>query len=230
MVSITFQPTTEDIILFVGGGEVAERRMQLFIEEVCQIIVIAPAVTDRIGQWAKENRITWCNRAFTMDDEEHIISSSLLFICTDNQHIISSSLLFICTDNHELNDTLYELGKKHRVWTNRSDDPSACSFTVPSSLELGDLHIAISANNVGPRINRLVRQDMMNRYGQLQKAMPRLKIFREEVKLLLPTPEARQKFWRDNLTVETFEAILKGEWMIIEEKLNHAISGIRSKS
>ena len=215
MVSITFQPTTEDRILFVGGGEVAERRMQLFIEEPCNIVVIAPTVTDRIGQWAKENRITWCNRAFTMDDEEHIISSSLLFICTDN---------------HELNDTLYELGKKHRVWTNRSDDPSACSFTVPSSLELGDLHIAISANNVGPRINRLVRQDMMNRYGQLQKAMPRLKIFREEVKLLLPTPEARQKFGRDNLTVETFEAILKGDWMIIEEKLNHAISGIRSKS
>ena len=148
----------------------------------------------------------------------------------DEEHIISSSLLFICTDNHELNDTLYELGKKHRVWTNRSDDQSACRFTVPSSLELGDLHIAISANNVGPRINRLVRQDMMNRYGQLQKAMPRLKIFREEVKLLLPTPEARQKFWRDNLTVETFEAILKGDWMIIEEKLNHAISGIRSKS
>ena len=80
MVSITFQPTTEDIILFVGGGEVAERRMQLFIEEPCQIVVIAPAVTDTISQWAKENRITWCDRAFTMDDEEHIISSSLLFI------------------------------------------------------------------------------------------------------------------------------------------------------
>ena len=32
MVSITFQPTTEDIILFVVGGEEAERRMHLFIE------------------------------------------------------------------------------------------------------------------------------------------------------------------------------------------------------
>jgi len=215
MVSITFQPTTEDTILFVGGGKVAERRMQLFIDEPCNIVVIAPTVTDRICQWAKDNRITWYDRAFTMDDEHHIITSSLFFICTDNS---------------ELNDTLYDMGKKHRVWTNRSDAPSACRFTVPSSLELGDLHIAISANNVGPRINRLVKQDMMNRYGQLQKAMPRLKIFREEVKLLLPTPEARQKFWRDNLTVETFEAILKGDWMIIEEKLNHAISGIRSKS
>ncbi|WP_295274652.1 bifunctional precorrin-2 dehydrogenase/sirohydrochlorin ferrochelatase [Veillonella sp.] len=215
MVSITFQPTTEDTILFVGGGEVAERRIQLFIDETCQIVVIAPAVTDTIRQWAQDNRITWCDRAFTSDDE---------------QYIITSSLFFICTDNHGLNDTLYEMGKKHRVWTNRSDDPTACRFTMPSSLELGDLHIAISANNVGPRINRLVRQDMMNRYGQLQKAMPRLKIFREEVKLLLPTPEARQKFWRDHLTVETFEAILKGEWMTIEEKLDHEISGIRSKS
>lgn len=215
MVSITFQPTTEDTILFVGGGKVAERRMQLFIDEPCNIVVIAPTVTDRISQWAKDNRITWYDRAFTMDDEHHIITSSLFFICTDNG---------------ELNDTLYDMGKKHRVWTNRSDAPSACRFTVPSSLELGDLHIAISANNVGPRINRLVKQDMMNRYGQLQKAMPRLKIFREEVKLLLPTPEARQKFWRDHLTVETFEAILKGEWVTIEEKLDHEISGIRSKS
>ena len=215
MVSITFQPTTEDTILFVGGGEVAERRMQLFTDEPCNIVVIAPTVTDRICQWAKDDRITWYDRAFTMDDEHHIITSSLFFICTDNG---------------ELNDTLYDMGKKHRVWTNRSDAPSACRFTVPSSLELGDLHIAISANNVGPRINRLVRQDMMNRYGQLQKAMPRLKIFREEVKLLLPTPEARQKFWRNHLTVETFEAILKGEWMTIEEKLDHEISGIRSKS
>ena len=215
MVSITFQPTTEDVILFVGGGEVAQRRMKLFIDEPCQIVVIAPAVTETIRQWSKDQYITWYERAFTSDDEHFIITSSLFFICTDN---------------HELNDTLYEMGKKHRIWTNRSDDPTACRFTIPSSLELGDLHIAISANNVGPRINRLVRQDMMNRYGQLQKAMPRLKIFREEVKLLLPTPEARQKFWRDHLTVDTFEAILKGEWMTIEEKLDHEISGIRSKS
>ena len=215
MVSITFQPTTEDVILFVGGGEVAERRMKLFIDEPCQIVVIAPAVTDTIHQWSKDQHIKWYERAFTSDDEHFIITSSLFFICTDNG---------------ELNDMLYEMGKKHRIWTNRSDDPTACRFTIPSSLELGDLHIAISANNVGPRINRLVRQDMMNRYGQLQKAMPRLKIFREEVKLLLPTPEARQKFWRDHLTVETFEAILKGEWMTIEEKLDHEISGIRSKS
>lgn len=96
MVSITFQPTTEDIILFVGGGEVAERRMKLFIDEPCQIVVIAPAVTDTIRKWSKDQHITWYERAFTSDDEHFIITSSLFFICTDN---------------HELNDMLYEMGK-----------------------------------------------------------------------------------------------------------------------
>ncbi len=215
MVSITFQPTTEDMILFIGGGEVAERRIRLFIDEPCRIVVIAPSATAAVGTWDREKRLTWHERAFTEDDESLIAQSRLLFVCTDN---------------HELNDRLYELGQAHRVWTNRSDNPSACTFTVPSSLDLGDLHIAIGANHAGPRINRLVRRDMMNRYGQLQKAMPGLKIFREEVKLLLPTPEARQQFWRDHLTEDTFEAILKGEWRSIEEKLRHAISGIRSKS
>ena len=42
MVSITFQPTIEDTILFVGGGEVAERRMQLFIDEPCNIVESLP--------------------------------------------------------------------------------------------------------------------------------------------------------------------------------------------
>ena len=55
MVSITFQPTTEDRILFVGGGEVAERRIRLFIEEPCNIVVIAPVVTDRMANGQKKS-------------------------------------------------------------------------------------------------------------------------------------------------------------------------------
>ena len=95
-------------------------------------------------------------------------------------------LLFICTDNKAVNDYIEAIARNNGILVNRADNATACDFTVPSTIDMGDLHVAISANNGGPRINRLVKQDMMNRYGQLQKAMPRLKIFREEVKLLLP--------------------------------------------
>ena len=215
MISLTLQTTASDTILFVGGGAVAERRLALCLDEPCQCIVISPVITDQMKAWHEDNRFIWHNTVFS-DDHIDIVKQC--------------KLLFICTDNKAVNDYIEAIARNNGILVNRADNATACDFTVPSTIDMGDLHVAISANNGGPRINRLVKQDMMNRYGQLQKAMPRLKIFREEVKLLLPTPEARQKFWRDNLTVETFEAILKGDWMIIEEKLNHAISGIRSKS
>ena len=215
MISLTLQTTASDTILFVGGGAVAERRLALCLDEPCQCIVISPVITDQMKAWHEDNRFIWHNTVFS-DDHIDIVKQC--------------KLLFICTDNKAVNDYMEVIARNNGILVNRADNATACDFTVPSTIDMGDLHVAISANNGGPRINRLVKQDMMNRYGQLQKAMPRLKIFREEVKLLLPTPEARQKFWRDNLTVETFEAILKGEWMIIEEKLNYAISGIRSKS
>ena len=71
---------------------------------------------------------------------------------------------------------------------------------------------------------------MMNRYNILQIAIPRLKIMREEVKLLIPSVEERSRFWRTHLSETEFQAILKGQWPLIEEKLHHAISGIRTKS
>ena len=215
MISLTLQTTASDTILFVGGGAVAERRLALCLDEPCQCIVISPVITNQMKAWHEDNRFIWHNTVFSNDHIDIVKQCKLLFICTDNKAV---------------NDYIEAIARNNGILVNRADNATACDFTVPSTIDMGDLHVAISANNGGPRINRLVKQDMMNRYGQLQKAMPRLKIFREEVKLLLPTPEARQKFWRDHLTVETFEAILKGDWMIIEEKLNHAISGIRSKS
>ena len=215
MISLTLQTTASDTILFVGGGAVAERRLALCLDEPCQCIVISPVITDQMKAWHEDNRFIWHNTVFS-DDHIDIVKQC--------------KLLFICTDNKAVNDYIVAIARNNGILVNRADNATACDFTVPSTIDMGDLHVAISANNGGPRINRLVKQDMMNRYGQLQKAMPRLKIFREEVKLLLPTPEARQKFWRNHLTVETFEAILNGEWRTIEEKLAHEISGIRSKS
>lgn len=215
MLSVTLQPKLHNVYLFVGGGDVTERRVGLCIDEPCQCIVIAPKATPQIVEWAEQDRIQWIPSVFT---DEHI---ELL------QH---STLLFIGTDNKEVNDYLESLGRTYKVLLNRSDKPEACDFTVPSTLDIGDIHIAIGANNGGPRINRLLRQDMTKRYSELKIAIGRLKIIRETVKLLIPSVNERQQFWRTHLDESAFQAILNGEWPLIEEKLHHAISGIRSKS
>ena len=215
MLSLTLQTTASDTILFIGGGAVAERRLALCLQEPCQCIVISPVITEQMQAWHEDDRFIWHNTIFT---DEHI------------DMVKRCKLLFICTDNKTVNDYVEAIARKYCIWLNRADDATSCDFTVPSTIDIGDLHIAISANNGGPRINRLVKRDMMNRYSELQIAIPRLKIMREEVKLLIPSVEERSQFWRTHLGESEFQAILKGQWPLIEEKLHHAISGIRTKS
>ena len=215
MISLTLQTTASDTILFVGGGAVAERRLALCLDEPCQCIVISPVITGQMKVWHEDNRFIWHNTVFS-DDHIDIVKQC--------------KLLFICTDNKAVNDYIEAIARNNSILVNRADNATACDFTVPSTIDMGDLHVAISANNGGPRINRLVKQDMMNRYNILQIAIPRLKIMREEVKLLIPSVEERSRFWRTHLGESEFQAILKGQWPLIEEKLHHAISGIRTKS
>ena len=144
--------------------------------------------------------------------------------------VITNQMKAWLEDNRAVNDYIEAIARNNGILVNRADNATACDFTVPSTIDMGDLHVAISANNGGPRINRLVKQDMMNRYNILQIAIPRLKIMREEVKLLIPSVEERSRFWRTHLSESEFQAILKGQWPLIEEKLHHAISGIRTKS
>ena len=215
MISVTLQTTASDTILFIGGGAVAERRLALCLNEPCQCIVISPVITAQMKAWHEAHQFIWHT---TMFNDEHI------------DIIKKSKLLFICTDNRVVNDNIERIARNYGILVNRADCAVSCDFTVPSTIDIGDLHIAISANNGGPRINRLVKRDMINRYSELQIAIPRLKIMREEVKLLIPNVEARSHFWRTHLCETEFLAILKGQWPLIEEKLHHAISGIRTKS
>ena len=218
MVSISLVTRQQQTILFIGGGAVAERRLRPFLDGPCQILVISPIVTNAIREWAEQGKLEWRDVAFTSEVGRDII----------NFHE-SCQLVFACTDSSEVNEEVAGWARKHHFLVNRSDRMDDCDFTVPSTLTIGDIHLAISANSVGPRINKLLRMDMTNRYSELQIALPSLKIMREDVKLLIPDIEERQMFWRTHLTEHTLAAILKGEWPMIEEKLHHAISGLRIK-
>ena len=134
MLSLTLQTTASDTILFIGGGAVAERRLALCLQEPCQCIVISPVITEQMKSWHEDDRFAWHNTIFT---DEYI------------DMVKRCKLLFICTDNTAVNDYVEAISRKYGVWLNRADDATSCDFTVPSTIDIGDLHIAISANNGG---------------------------------------------------------------------------------
>ena len=50
MVSICIHGKTEEVVLFVGGGAIAARRLQLFVNEPCRLLVISPVIDPTITE------------------------------------------------------------------------------------------------------------------------------------------------------------------------------------
>ena len=54
--------------VFVGGGRIAERRVQTLQQYGAHIIVIAPEITEGLKQLVKTNQILWENRGYREED------------------------------------------------------------------------------------------------------------------------------------------------------------------
>src|SRR5882757_6913819 len=50
--------------LAVGGGKVAEPRIETLLDAKANVLVIAPKVTSSVHQWAKEKKLVWEERPF----------------------------------------------------------------------------------------------------------------------------------------------------------------------
>ena len=59
----------------MGGGVIAQRRIQTLLRFGCQITMITPECTDILRQHAEQKRITACFRTYQADDCAFLISS-----------------------------------------------------------------------------------------------------------------------------------------------------------
>lgn len=196
----------------VGGGKVSERRIRLLLAEGAELTVISPKVTAAIAQWALEGRLVLYKEPY---------KAELLGM---------PRFVVIATDNKAVNEAAAADARQLGAFINRADVQSECDFTFPASLVMGELVISIMTGSASPRLNRLIKQDMMNRYEPIKDVLPRLVELRQQVKGLLTTPEERENFWYKQLTAEALELILSGRWKRVEEQINNAISSIRLKS
>lgn len=214
MVTMGFNMAKQPCVV-IGGGKVAERRIRLFLDDDATITVISPKVTHTIRQWAEEKRILLYEMEFTKDEESLLESARFVVAATDSPAV---------------NQLVAVLGRKHKAFVNRVDAQEDCDFTFPAILVMGELIISIMTGRVSPRLNRVLKADMKERYKQVADVLPKLKLYRQDVKTLLPTAKEREAFWAAQLGATELDMILRGEWKRVEEQIGDAISSIRLKS
>jgi siroheme synthase-like protein len=177
--------------LVVGGGAVAERKVEGLLAVGARVTVVSPGLSDGLLASASAGRLHWTPRGYRAGD------------------VAGFSLVMVATNDAALNLDVAREGRERGVWVNCADDPARCDFTLPSVLRRGSLTVSVSTGGVSPALARVVREELE---GLLPPDYADLAAIVAEVRRSLRARDAAPAWdaWRDALGPDVRELIASG--------------------
>src|SRR5712692_11333683 len=162
--------------LVVGAGTVAEAKVESLLAAAASVRVVAPKVTPKVREWAREGRIEWQAREYVPADLAGVF------------------LVIAATSSRALHDEIYAEAKSRGVLCNTVDEPERCDFYFPAVVRRGELQIAISTGGLSPALAQRLRKELEEQFGPEWEAwVAQLGRTREELMSLPMPPEQRKR-------------------------------------
>src|ERR1043166_2825030 len=162
--------------LIVGGGLIAQQKIEAVLRSATDVTVIAPQVTPRIRLWAHQGRL------------KHV---ALPYRTGMAQGYF---LVIAATDSGELNRAIYEEARNAGALSNAVDDPGYCDFYAPAVVSRGDFQIAISTGGSSPALAQSLRKELEQEFGpEYESWTAWLGRMRDTIRNLLPRSERRKE-------------------------------------
>ena len=191
----------------IGGGQVAERKVENLLEYSVEINVISPEATPRLQRWAEKHQVNWMDREFQPTD---IQGAFLVFAATDDQ-MINREVAGLCQENG--------------ILVNAVDDPVYCDFYIPSTIRRNSLVLAISTEGKSPayakRMRRQLEKDITAMHGEFVELLGEQ---REIVKQAVPDIRARQAIFEALASLDILDLIAEGKDEQIRERIEECMS------
>ena len=169
-------------VLVVGGGTVAERKVEALLQAGALPRVGAPELSPRLAQWADEGRLAWLSGRFTEAWLEGVW------------------LVVAATDDVEVNRAVAAAAEARRLFANVVDDAELSSFQVPAVIERGALQIAVSSGGHAPMVARHIRRQLEtlfdDSWGDLVALFARQ---RQRIRARFPDLGERRRFFERTL-------------------------------
>lgn len=138
-------------VVVVGGGRVAERKVNGLLGTGARIVVISPEATGQLQQLATAGVISWHQRTFSKDDCKGAI------------------LLFAATNDEEMNQSIRREAGQNQLVT-IADDPDGSDFHVPAQMKRGRLTIAVSTGGSSPILAGKIRGQLEQQFDESYEA------------------------------------------------------------
>jgi len=166
----------DKLCIVIGGGKVAERKVENLLTAKAKIKLISPEVTLKLKKLAEEGKIEWEKRVYKKGD------------------LNSAWLVIAATDNPEIQKEIFKEAEEKHIFCNIVDVPELCSFIVPSTIRRGLLTIAISTSGVSPAVARRLRETLEEIIGEEYVLYLKLmKDLRKQILNLNLSPEEKEE-------------------------------------
>jgi len=151
---------TDINITIIGGGKIAFRKCQFFLEKKKPVTLVAK---DFIPEFKGVQK-----KGLNLIQDEYCQS-----------YIEGSFLVIAATDDVMLNEEIGRYCKSKGKLVNVASDASLSNFIIPSIISRGDLLLSVSTSGKNPSLTKEIKQQLQQRYGdnysEVIKNLPRIK-------------------------------------------------------
>jgi precorrin-2 dehydrogenase/sirohydrochlorin ferrochelatase len=133
--------------VIVGGGEIAERKVERLLECGAQVTVVSKSLTPVLKTRKKTGQMDHIDRDY------------------EDQALDGAFMVIGATDRNDVNERISKDAMARGLLVNIVDDPDRCNFILPSLVQQGDLSIAISTGGKSPALAKKLRKELEKQYG-----------------------------------------------------------------
>ena len=131
------------LVIVIGGGNEALKRINSLLDEKCQILVISNKINNQIKMLVKNKKIKF--------KKQKIQNSSILLI-------YKPYIIITTTDDKKLNKEIINYAKKKKIIVYSSDNPELSDFANPAVIDFENtIQIAIFTGGKSPAMSKKLR-------------------------------------------------------------------------
>lgn len=145
----------------IGGGQIAERKVQGLLQGGAAVTVISPYLSPALERLTQDGCIRAVLRNYLPGD------------------LAGARLAIAATDDAAVNAAIAEEARQRGCLINVVDDPRLCTFHVPAVIRRGEIVIGISTAAASPALARYLRRQLDAligpEYGQLAEILAEIR-------------------------------------------------------
>ena len=142
-----FVKLRDRLVVVIGGGAIAEGKIEGLFAAEARIRVVAPEVTPGIAKWIAQGTVEWREKTFAPADLD------------------GAFLAIAATSAPGVNAAVFSEAEARGILCNAVDDIEHCHFYYGSVVQRGDLQIAISTNGKSPALAQRLRLRLEKEFG-----------------------------------------------------------------